>query len=60
MTTEAILKRPIIIEDAIAIRSMMNICLSFDHRVMDGAEASAFSMSVKNLLENIDSETQIY
>ena len=60
MTTEAIVKRPIIVEDAIAIRSMMNICLSFDHRVMDGAEASAFSMSVKNLLENIDSETQIY
>ena len=60
MTTEAIVKRPIIAADAIAIRSMMNICLSFDHRVMDGAEASAFSMSVKNLLENIDSETQIY
>ena len=60
MTTEAIVKRPIIAADAIAIRSMMNICLSFDHRVMDGAEASAFSMSVKNLLENINSETQIY
>jgi len=60
MTTEAIVKRPIIAADAIAIRSMMNICLSFDHRVMDGAEASAFSMSVKNLLENIDSETRIY
>jgi 2-oxoisovalerate dehydrogenase E2 component (dihydrolipoyl transacylase) len=60
MTTEAIIKRPVIKEDAIAIRSMMNICLSFDHRIMDGAEASAFSMSVKKLLENIGSETLIY
>ena len=60
MTTEAIIKRPVIKEDAIAIRSMMNICLSFDHRIMDGAEASAFSASVKELLENIGSETQIY
>ena len=60
MTTEAIIKRPVIKEDAIAIRSMMNICLSFDHRIMDGAEASAFSVSVKELLENIGSETQIY
>jgi 2-oxoisovalerate dehydrogenase E2 component (dihydrolipoyl transacylase) len=60
MTTEAIIKRPVIKQDAIAIRSMMNICLSFDHRIMDGAEASAFSMSVKELLENIGSETLIY
>ena len=35
MTTEAIIKRPVVIDDAIAIRSMMNICLSFDHRIMD-------------------------
>jgi len=60
LTTEAIVKHPVVREDAIAIRSMMNICLSFDHRIMDGAEASAFSMSVKNLLENINSETPIY
>jgi len=60
LTTEAIVKHPVVREDAIAIRSMMNICLSFDHRIMDGAEASEFSMSVKNLLENINSETPIY
>ncbi|PZC42497.1 MAG: 2-oxoisovalerate dehydrogenase E2 component (dihydrolipoyl transacylase) [Chloroflexi bacterium] len=60
MTTEAIIKRPVIKEDAIAIRSMMNICLSFDHRIMDGAEAGTFSMSVKQLLENIGSDTLIY
>ena len=60
MTTEAIIKRPVIKKDAIAIRSMMNICLSFDHRIMDGAGASAFSMSVKTLLETINPETPIY
>lgn len=60
LTTEAIVKRPVVINDAIAIRSMMNICLTFDHRVMDGAEASAFMASVKRRLESIGPETGIY
>ncbi|MBI2164794.1 MAG: 2-oxo acid dehydrogenase subunit E2, partial [Chloroflexi bacterium] len=42
LTTEAIVKRPLVISDAIAIRSMMNLCLAFDHRVIDGAEAGVF------------------
>jgi 2-oxoisovalerate dehydrogenase E2 component (dihydrolipoyl transacylase) len=33
---------------------MMNICLSFDHRIIDGAEASEFMQSVKTGLESID------
>ncbi len=53
MTTEAVQKRPVVINDAIAIRSMMNLCLSFDHRINDGAEASAFIQSVKRRLESI-------
>ena len=53
MTTEAIQKRPVVINDAIAIRSMMNLCLSFDHRINDGAESSAFIQSVKRRLESI-------
>ena len=60
LTTEAIQKRPVVINDAIAIRSMMNLCLSFDHRINDGAEASAFIMSVKRRLEAIDADTPIY
>ncbi len=60
LTTEAIVKRPVAINDAIAIRSMMNICLTFDHRVMDGAEASAFMASVKRRLEAIGPGTGIY
>ena len=57
LTTEAIVKRPVVISvdgvDSIAIRSMMNICLSFDHRIVDGAEASTFLQSVKSGLEAI-------
>jgi 2-oxoisovalerate dehydrogenase E2 component (dihydrolipoyl transacylase) len=57
LTTEAIVKRPVVISasgvDSIAIRSMMNICLSFDHRIVDGAEASAFLQSLKSGLEAI-------
>ena len=60
LTTEAIIKRPVVIGDGIAIRSMMNLCMSFDHRVMDGAEASAFINSVKHRLESIDAETGLY
>jgi 2-oxoisovalerate dehydrogenase E2 component (dihydrolipoyl transacylase) len=57
LTTEAIVKRPVIESvdgtDSVEIRSMMNICLSFDHRIVDGAEASAFLQSVKSGLEAI-------
>lgn len=58
LTTEAIVKRPIVIsengEDTVEVRSMMNICLSFDHRIIDGAEASIFLQAVKTELEVID------
>ncbi|MCY4448778.1 MAG: 2-oxo acid dehydrogenase subunit E2 [Chloroflexi bacterium] len=55
MTTEAIVKRPVVVEgDAIAVRSMMNLCLTFDHRVCDGAEAAAFLSAVKARLEVVD------
>lgn len=60
LTTEAIVKRPVVVGDAIAIRSMMNICLTFDHRIMDGAEASAFTNAVKSRLEAIADDTGIY
>jgi 2-oxoisovalerate dehydrogenase E2 component (dihydrolipoyl transacylase) len=60
LTTEAIQKRAVVINDAIAIRSMMNLCLSFDHRINDGAESSAFLQSVKRRVEAIDSDTPVY
>ena len=60
LTTEAIVKRPVVIGEGIAIRSMMNLCMSFDHRIMDGAEASAFINAVKHRLESIGHETAVY
>ena len=60
LTTEAIVKRPVVVGDAIAIRSMMNVCLTFDHRILDGAEASAFIAAVKMRLEAIGPDTAIY
>ena len=60
LTTETVVKRPVVIGDAIGIRSLMNICLTFDHRIMDGAEASAFTNAVKRRLEAIGDDTGIY
>ena len=60
MTTETVQKRAVVINDAIAIRSMMNICLSFDHRINDGAEAAEFLAAVKSNLEAMGPGTSIY
>jgi 2-oxoisovalerate dehydrogenase E2 component (dihydrolipoyl transacylase) len=61
ITMEAIVKRPAVIEDdAIAIRSMMNACLSFDHRVTDGAEALRFLQSVKKRVEAFAPADTVY
>ena len=38
-------------DDAIAVRSMMNVCMSLDHRVIDGAVASGFLSDLKKRLE---------
>lgn len=57
--TEAIVKRPVVITDAdgndnIAIRSMMNICMSYDHRLIDGAYAVQFLAHLKRNLQEWD------
>ncbi len=54
LNTESIVKRPVVVGDGIAIRSMMNLCLTFDHRILDGAEAGVFIGDVKRRLEAID------
>jgi pyruvate dehydrogenase E2 component (dihydrolipoamide acetyltransferase) len=48
----AIEKRPVVIDDAIAIRSMVYLTLSYDHRVVDGAIAHQFMAKIKHTLEN--------
>jgi 2-oxoisovalerate dehydrogenase E2 component (dihydrolipoyl transacylase) len=55
VTMEAIVKRPVVTpDDAIAVRSMMYSCLSFDHRVLDGAGALLFLRTLKNELETVE------
>ncbi len=52
LTTEAIVKRPVVVEgDAIAVRHLMNLCLTFDHRVIDGGAAGDFMNDMKARLE---------
>ena len=52
VTMERVVRRPIVVEgDAIAIRSVMNVALSFDHRALDGAEAGGFLAALKERLE---------
>jgi pyruvate dehydrogenase E2 component (dihydrolipoamide acetyltransferase) len=52
-----IAKTPVVVtneegEDAIVIKSMCALCLSYDHRIIDGAEAAKFLQKVKNYLQN--------
>ena len=47
----AIVKRPVVIDDAIAIRPMVYLSLSFDHRILDGAGGDRFLSAVKRYLE---------
>ena len=47
----AITKRPVIINDAIAVRRMVYLSLSFDHRVIDGAQADKFLSKIKDILD---------
>jgi 2-oxoisovalerate dehydrogenase E2 component (dihydrolipoyl transacylase) len=59
LSAEAIVKRPVVVDDAIAIRSMMNLGVSFDHRIFDGGTALRFLNSVKRRLEGYRVESEI-
>ena len=59
LDTAAMVKRPVVVEDEhgndmIAIRPVMNLCLAFDHRLVDGAYAGQFMRDVKAALETWD------
>ena len=49
---ESIKKRPIAVGDEIVIRPMMNLAVSYDHRIIDGKEAVTFLVNVRDSLEN--------
>ena len=63
LSMEAIVKRPRVMEvggeDVIAIRHMMNMTCSFDHRVLDGAQVGFFLADVRKALEDWDANTPI-
>ena len=61
LQVESIVKRPVVINDMIAIRDMVNLCLSIDHRILDGLQAGQFLNEVKSRIERYTLEhTQIY
>jgi 2-oxoisovalerate dehydrogenase E2 component (dihydrolipoyl transacylase) len=64
LSMEAIVKRPVVVEgpggDAIAIRPIMNISTSFDHRATDGAQVGRFVQEVRRWLEAVDSNTPVW
>ncbi|WP_178075148.1 dihydrolipoamide acetyltransferase family protein [Paenibacillus albus] len=61
VTCESIVKRPVVINDMIAVRSMANICLSLDHRILDGVICGRFLQRVKENLEGFNLEsTKLY
>jgi len=62
LVMDAVVKRPVVVEDdAIAVRSMMNLSISFDHRINDGLPVARFLRSVKQTLESIeDSDADLW
>lgn len=54
VTMESIVKRPMVIDDAIAIRNMTFSCIALDHRILDGAVGAKFLRLVKASLEGFD------
>src|SRR5215208_163529 len=59
LQAEAVVKRPVVVDDAITIRSMMNLEVSFDHRILDGGVALHFLNAVKRRLESYTPESGI-
>jgi pyruvate/2-oxoglutarate dehydrogenase complex dihydrolipoamide acyltransferase (E2) component len=59
LTMDAVVKRPVVIDDAIAIRQMMYMSLSFDHRVLDGLTAARFLVAIKRRLETWTPESEM-
>lgn len=62
LQVESIVKRPVIVGDGMfAARDMVNLCLSLDHRILDGMICGKFLARVKELLENMTiSSTSVY
>lgn len=60
LTFESIVKKPVVIQDMIAVRSMVNLCLSLDHRILDGVICGRFLQRIKENLESYSLDTKLY
>jgi 2-oxoisovalerate dehydrogenase E2 component (dihydrolipoyl transacylase) len=61
LTMEAIVKRVVVTDDdAIAVRPMMNVCISFDHRICDGLQVGRFMQSLKRRIESLQPGGTLY
>jgi 2-oxoisovalerate dehydrogenase E2 component (dihydrolipoyl transacylase) len=60
LTMEAIVERPVAVDGMIGIKPMMYLCLSFDHRVLDGLQAARFLTSCRKWLEAVTPQTPVY
>ncbi|MBO8154850.1 MAG: 2-oxo acid dehydrogenase subunit E2 [Bacillaceae bacterium] len=61
LQVESIVKRPVIKDGMFAARDMVNLCLSLDHRILDGLICGHFLARVKEILENMSKEnTSVY
>ncbi len=64
LSVESIVKRPVVLDteagEVIAIRHMVNLCLSLDHRVLDGLICGKFLQAIKTKLEAINETTSVY
>lgn len=59
LSFEAIVKRPVVINEMIGIRDMINLCISLDHRILDGIMVGNFLKHVKETLESFNPQTVI-
>ncbi|MDC3414455.1 2-oxo acid dehydrogenase subunit E2 [Aquibacillus sp. 3ASR75-11] len=61
LQVESIVKKPVIIDGMFAARDMVNLCLSLDHRILDGLICGQFLARLKEILENMSKEnTTVY
>jgi 2-oxoisovalerate dehydrogenase E2 component (dihydrolipoyl transacylase) len=60
LSVESIVKRPVVIDGMIGVRDMVNLCLSLDHRVLDGLVCGRFLQSIKKKLESMGDGVSLY
>ncbi|MGI8848108.1 MAG: dihydrolipoamide acetyltransferase family protein [Candidatus Dormibacteria bacterium] len=59
LAMDAVIKRAVVVDDAIAIRPIMNLGLAFDHRLNDGLQATRFVKTIKEILESLDDSSAL-